>query len=359
MKRQLAAILHADVAGYSRLTGQDEENTLQERERSIGRLSADIAEHNGQKVNEAGDAVLAVFESVTDAVNTAVEFQAVSARENEGLDLDKRFEFRMGIHLGEVIRDGGDAHGDGVNIAARIQGLAEPGGLCVSGPVYDQIVGKIDHGFDDLGHRKLKNIAQPVRVYQARIAGTTSAEGVNLGWPFITEEMRKPVATGGCLCRRIRFEVLEDPVLVGYCHCRFCQLATGAPLNAAVVYRKSAVRFSGEEPSLYTSSPISKRAFCGNCGTTLYTLQYGPDDAEFLPIRLGAMDHPEDFPPTMHYGIESRIPWLDLNDELPRMSTIDDPEMQRRWRAVGRPKPEDQLPTSICGQDQDPKDESS
>jgi adenylate cyclase len=111
-----------------------------------------------------------------------------------------------------------------------------------------------------------------------------------------------------------------------------------------VIYKKTAVRFFGDEPKRYKSSPIAERAFCGNCGTTLFTEHYAPDEAEYLPIRLATMDNPADFPPTMHYGVESQMPWLDINDDLPRICIDDDPEMQRRWTAVGRPNPADQLP---------------
>ncbi len=360
MKRQLAAILHADVAGYSRLTGLDEEETHRKLDAGLNLLTNVIVAHGGQKLNEAGDAILAEFNSVTEAVTAAFEFQGQMSEKNAGFTEDERFQFRIGVNLGEVIHDRGDIYGDGVNLAARIQELAEPGGVCVSDAVYQQIVGKTDQVFDDLGHRKLKNIAQSVRVYQARIADLQSSDEDRPGWPFITGAKKNPLATGGCLCRSVRFETWDEPVSVGYCHCRFCQLATGAPLNAAVIYKKTAIQFFCDEPKKYKSSPIAKRAFCGNCGTTLFTTHYAPDEADYYSIRLATMDNPADFPPTMHYGVESQIPWLDINDDLPRIRTDDDSEMQRRWTAVGRPEPEDQLPTSLSEvtRDSDTKDDS-
>ena len=347
MERHLAAILYADVAGYSRLTGDDEEKTHKQLDTSLNLLTSIINKHGGQKIHEAGDAILGEFKAVTVAVTAAVEFQCQMSEQNAGVAEQERFQFRVGVNLGEVIHDRDDIYGDGVNLAARIQELAEPGGVCVSGAVYEQIIGKTDQVFDDLGHRKLKNIAQSVRVYQARFADLQSSDEDRPEWPFITGAKKKPVATGGCLCRSVRFETWEEPISVGYCHCRFCQLATGAPLNAVVIYKKTAVRFFGDEPKRYKSSPIAERAFCGNCGTTLFTAHYAPDESDWFPIRLATMDNPADFPPTVHYGVESQLPWLDINDDLPRIRTDDDSEMQRRWTAVGRPDPEDQLPTSL------------
>jgi len=349
MKRQLAAILHADVAGYSRLTGLDEEDTHRKLDAGLNLLTDIIAAHGGRKSNEAGDAVLAEFQSVTEAVTAAFEFQNQMSDRNAEIPDEKRFQFRVGVNLGEVIHDRGDIYGDGVNLAARIQELAEPGGVCVSGAVYEQIVGNIDQVFDDLGHRKLKNIAQSVRIYQSQIANMQSSDKENPKFPFITEAKKTPVATGGCLCRSVRFETWDEPISVGYCHCRFCQLATGAPLNAFVIYKRTAVRFFGDEPKRYKSSPIAERAFCGNCGTTLFTAHHTPDESEYFPIRLATMDNPADFPPTIHYGVESQMPWLDINDDFPRVRTDDDSEMQRRWVAVGRPNPAEQLPSSLSG----------
>ena len=98
------------------------------------------------------------------------------------------------------------------------------------------------------------------------------------------------------------------------------------------------------EPKKYKSSLIAERGFCGNCGTSVYNTHYAPDEGDYYAIRLATMDNPADFPPTMHYGVESQLPWLDINDDLPRISANDDPEMQRRWAAVGLPDPKDQLP---------------
>lgn len=344
MERLLAAILYADVAGYSRLTGLDEEKTHRELDAGLNLLTDVIKAHGGRKLHEAGDAILAEFKSVTSAVTAALEFQRQMSEQNATVEEEEQLNFRIGVNLGEVIHDRDDIYGDGVNLAARIQELAGPGDVCVSGAVYEQTAGKIDQLFDDLGHRKFKNITQSVRVYQARIADLQSRDDTHSGWPYFGNAKKTPLATGGCLCRSVRFETWDEPMLVGYCHCRFCQLATGAPLNAFVVYKKTAVRFLGDEPKMYKSSLIAMRGFCGNCGTTLFTTHYAPDEADYYSMRLATMDNPADFPPTMHYGVESQVPWLDVNDDLPRVRSEDDREMQRRWIAVGLPDPADQLP---------------
>ncbi len=167
MERRLAAIMATDVVGYSRLIRADEEGTLA----ALKVLRADlinpkIAEHHGRIVKLMGDGMLVEFASVVDAVRTAVETQAAVAKHYAGLPEDKRIEFRVGINLGDVIIDGDDIHGDGVNVAARLESLAEPGGVCVSDKVYEEVRDRTDFAFEDLGEREVKNIDRPVRVWQ-------------------------------------------------------------------------------------------------------------------------------------------------------------------------------------------------
>jgi len=169
--RQLSAILAADVAGYSRLIGLDEEGTLtrmQELRRAL--IDPSIRDHRGRIVKLMGDGLLVQFGSVIDAVRCAIELQRKLTDWNDELDEEQRIRFRMGINLGDVIVDGDDIHGDGVNVAARLEGLAEPGGICVSSIVHDQVRDKIDIFFDDIGEQQLKNIARPVRIYKAQLA---------------------------------------------------------------------------------------------------------------------------------------------------------------------------------------------
>ena len=178
MERRLAAIMAADVVGYSRLIRADEEGTLT----ALKALRADlidpkIAEHHGRIVKLMGDGMLAEFASVVDAVRAAVETQVAVAEHNAGLPEDKRIEFRVGINLGDVVIDGDDIHGDGVNVAARLEGKAEPGGICVSGMVYEGVRDRIDIPFEDLGEQEVKNIDRPVRVWRWVAGASKTADG--------------------------------------------------------------------------------------------------------------------------------------------------------------------------------------
>jgi adenylate cyclase len=174
--RRLTAILAADVAGYSRLMGADEEGTLA----AIMALRRDLidpktAEHRGRIVKTTGDGILIEFQSVVDAVRCAVEVQCMMAVRNADVPTEKRIEVRVGIHQGDIIVEDGDIFGDGVNVAARLEGLAEPGGICVSRMVRDEVRDKLDAAFEDLGEQSLKNIARPVRVFRIRVAGRSAA----------------------------------------------------------------------------------------------------------------------------------------------------------------------------------------
>jgi TolB-like protein/class 3 adenylate cyclase/Tfp pilus assembly protein PilF len=167
--RRLAAILAADVAGYSRLMGADEEGTHERLKAHLRELvEPNIAEHRGRIVKNTGDGFLAEFPSVVDAVRCAVEVQrGMLGREHEEPD-ERRIRFRIGINLGDVIAEPGDIYGDGVNVAARLEALAEPGGICISRMVRDQIRDKLPYPFEDMGDQSVKNIARPIRVYALR-----------------------------------------------------------------------------------------------------------------------------------------------------------------------------------------------
>src|SRR3984893_11073825 len=163
--RRLAAIVAADVAGYSRLMGLDEvgtARTLREHRKVTDDL---VAKHGGRLVKTTGDGVLLEFPSVVDAVECAVAVQAVMAQRNEGISQDRRMLFRIGINLGDILIEGDDILGDGVNVAARLEGIAEPGGICISSSAYDQVRGKVPVEFTDVGEQRLKNIARPIRAY--------------------------------------------------------------------------------------------------------------------------------------------------------------------------------------------------
>jgi adenylate cyclase len=165
--RRLAAILAADVAGYSRLIGADEEGTLN-RLRAIRTdvIDSKIRKHRGRIVRTTGDGLLVEFTSVVDALRCAAEIQNAMAEGNTGIGAEERIEFRIGINVGDIVVEDGDIFGDGVNVAARLEGLAEPGGICVSARVQEDAAGKLDLSFEDLGEQSLKNIARPIRVHR-------------------------------------------------------------------------------------------------------------------------------------------------------------------------------------------------
>jgi adenylate cyclase len=174
--RRLAAILAADVAGYSRLMEADEEGTLQRLKTHLAELiDPKIREHRGRIVKTTGDGVLAEFASVVDAVRCAGEIQRAMADRDLDLAEECRLRFRIGINLGDVIADGGDIYGDGVNIAVRMEGLAAPGGICISGTVRDHVGDRLPYFFEDMGEQSVKNIARPVRVYALCAEGSVGA----------------------------------------------------------------------------------------------------------------------------------------------------------------------------------------
>jgi class 3 adenylate cyclase len=174
--RRLAAILAADVAGYSRLMGADEEGTHERLKAHLRELiEPKVAEHRGRIVKNTGDGFLAEFPSVVDAVRCAVEVQRGMADREPELPEERRMRFRIGVNLGDVIVEEDDIFGDGVNVAARLEGLAEPGGICVSRMVRDNVRDKLDFAFEDMGEQSVKNIARPVRVYALRLGAGLAA----------------------------------------------------------------------------------------------------------------------------------------------------------------------------------------
>src|SRR5215470_508863 len=170
--RRLAAIFAGDIAGYSRLMGADEEGTLSRlnaHRREF--LEPKIADYRGRIVKRTGDGVLIEFASAVDATRCAVEIQRGMIERNAPVPQDKRIELRIGIHVGDIIIEDGDIFGDGVNIASRLEGIAQPGAICISDDAYRQVRGKLDVNFDDIGEQQLKNIARPVRIYQLQPPG--------------------------------------------------------------------------------------------------------------------------------------------------------------------------------------------
>src|SRR3954469_4774086 len=170
VKRRLTTVLCADVHGYSRLMGADEAGTLGALRRHRNAIAGLVERHDGRIVNTWGDAVTAEFASVVEAVQCAVEIQQEISTQESDPPSAQRMRYRIGVNLGDVMVDGSDIYGDGVNIAARLQELAEPGGVVISAPVYDQVHNKLSVGFDCLGQQQLKNVA-PVTSYRVTVGG--------------------------------------------------------------------------------------------------------------------------------------------------------------------------------------------
>src|SRR5215472_812157 len=184
--RRLAAILAADVVGYSRMIGADEPGTLQAfKTIKTELIDPKIAAHHGRLVKTTGDGFLAVFSSVVDALHCATEVQAQMAERNATVSTDKRIDFGIGINVGDIVVEDGDIFGDGVNVAVRLEGLAEPGGICVSARVQEDAAGKLDLAFEDIGEQHLKNIVRPVRVYRVAMgrAADTAKGPASLALP--------------------------------------------------------------------------------------------------------------------------------------------------------------------------------
>jgi adenylate cyclase len=169
LPRKLTVILHADVVGYSRLSGKYEDSTHIKLKESLELISGTVSAYHGRIVNTAGDAALAMFEAVVDAVSCAMAIQRDLATLNQNAPDERKLLFRIGVNLGDVIEDDGDIYGDGVNVAARLEGLAEPGGICISEQVYMAIGSKLPMSFADLGKQEVKNIAEPVQAYWAQL----------------------------------------------------------------------------------------------------------------------------------------------------------------------------------------------
>jgi TolB-like protein/class 3 adenylate cyclase len=178
VERRLAAVLAADVAGYSRLMGGDEEGTLA-RLKAVRKALVDptIASHRGRIVKTTGDGMLVEFASAVDAVRAALEVQRAMAEQNASLPQDQRIAFRIGIHIGDIIFDDNDIFGEGVNVAARLEGIAEPGGVCMSNDTYRQVRGKVDIVCDDMGPQPLKNIAEPMQAWRVRLTDQIPSAG--------------------------------------------------------------------------------------------------------------------------------------------------------------------------------------
>jgi class 3 adenylate cyclase len=340
--RRLAAILSADVVGYSRLMGIDEAGTLGELQTHRAELvDPTIAKHNGRIVKLMGDGLLVEFASAIDALECAAEIQQGMAARTAKVPDRRVIAFRIGINLGDVIVEGDDLFGDGVNIAARLQALAEPGGVLVSSSVFDQVDGKVDQNFIDLGNQHFKHINKLVRVYSLSFSGASSTGELR---PMLDMVGRKNVpVTGGCMCGEIRYRITEPPIDTCFCHCRMCQKFTGAPVSTGSTYPASAVQFTKGQPKYFRSSPFAERGFCANCGSSL---TYRPAEpavskawAGWILIYTGTLDNPAPNVPTWHLGVESQMPWLDIQQGRKRVRCQESPDVVEAWAAFGLPVP--------------------
>jgi class 3 adenylate cyclase len=340
--RRLAAILSADVVGYSRLMGIDETGTLGAlRAHRAELIDPTISEHNGRVVKLMGDGLLVEFASAINAVECAVADQQGMAVRNAKVPDDRLTAFRIGINLGDVIVEGDDIFGDGVNVAARLQEVAERGGIYISGTVFEQVDGKVDLNFVDRGDQQFKNIAKPIRVYRVNLLDILATAEQR---PFfdMSSQKKEPI-TGGCLCGAVRYEISESVIDAGFCHCRMCQRFSGSPVSGFASFPRGSVRFTQGEPKYYASSSLAERGFCANCGSSLTFRPLIPLWSDFFTIQIGSLDHPENIAPTWHLGIESQMPWLDVHDNLPRVRSNDSPDMVEAWESVDLPVPDPNL----------------
>ena len=336
--RKLVAILMADVVGYSRRMSEDEAGTLAAlqscRDEIITPL---ITGHNGRVVKFMGDGFLAAFPSVVDAVRCAVELQ----QRVTSLDADQenRLSFRVGVNLGDVVVDGEDLFGEGVNVAARLQEIADPDSVCVSASAFIQAEGHVTADFEHIGPQRLKNIAKPVDAYVHR-ARPTEAPSYLGRLPWVDLPAEKPsIITGGCLCGAVRYEVSEPDLGAMFCHCSMCRRFTGAPMAAGITVLRDATRWTAGEPKYYRSSKIAERGFCSNCGTSLVYRSLIGEWTKWYLLFSGSLDEPEKFPPVFHLGVESQLSWIELHDSFKRMSCYDSPSLKQAYHAVGEEVP--------------------
>ena len=340
VRRRLAAILVADIAGYSRLMSADEEAALLEMQKfRFSLVDPTIGQHHGRIIKTMGDGLLVEFGSVHDAIECSLAVQRGMVDRMRGVPDNSRFRYRMGINLCDVLSEGGDVYGDGVNIAARLQEIAEPNGIAISSVVLGHLEDELQHAFADMGAHELKNITRPVRVYHYRADAHEKPENVAIR-PFIDPPDNKPMLiTGGCLCGKVRYQATTKPLGSMLCHCRMCQRFSGAPILGGTTFPAEALSFTQGEPKYFVSSKIAQRGFCGDCGTALIYQGTLGVWTKWSMIFTASLDEPEKYPPTYHLGIESTMPWLDIHDDLPRTMCKNSPSLVDAYRTVNEEVP--------------------
>ena len=335
MERKLAAILAVDIVGFAGRMSRDENQTL-EKVQIMGQeiIGMQVEANRGRLFKSMGDGFLAEFSSTNAAVICAIGIQRANllAAQNSN---DDPLLLRIGISLGDVVVQGDDLLGNGVNIAARLEAMAEPGGIAVSADVMGQIKGKIDLPLEDCGHKRLKDTDAPIHVYMTR-----SGPGDTGGFLDMDEAaLQKRLIKGGCLCGDIRYEINAPPISTGYCHCRICQKFTGSAMSTWTAFPVSAVQYVDQEPRYFASSPIAERGFCPKCGASLIYRLNQPRKAAYLVVFTSSLDEPQGHAPAAHSGMESKMPWINILDDLPRTTTADSRVLQEAWTSVGMPDP--------------------
>jgi adenylate cyclase len=246
VQRRLVAVFAADVEGYSRLMGADEVGTLKGLTERRAILDKAIADHRGRIANTAGDSVLAEFGSAVDAVHCAVEAQAALMEANANLSPDRRINFRIGIHVGDVMVRAGDLFGDGVNIAARLQTLAEPGGVCVSGETYGQVRKVLPVAFTDLGTQRVKNIEEPITTYAIAAVGPVQTSAVSKPGRMLLLPDKPSIAV-------LPFSNMSgDPEQEYFADGMVEDIITGLSINKSlfVIARNSSFAYKGKSPDI-------------------------------------------------------------------------------------------------------------
>lgn len=337
MERKLAAIVAMDVVGYAGLVAQDEVSTLDRLAHlKTNVIDMQVQAHRGRVFKSLGDGFLAEFSSTTEAVNSSIGIQRANALMARQSNMKDPLVLRIGVSLGDVVVQGDDLLGHGVNIAARLEAMAEPGGIAVSGEVMAQIRGKIDLPLEDCGHQRLKETDEPVHVFKTR-----ASPGGKSGFLDIDDDvLDKLFIKGGCICGDIRYEISAPPISTGYCHCSICRKFTGSAMSTWTAFPMAAVRFVTKEPRYFATTPIAERGFCPTCGSSLTYRLVQPHAAAYLVVFTGSLDQPTGNAPAAHSGIESQMPWLEILDDLPRTKTADSRVLQQAWSSVGLPDPE-------------------
>lgn len=340
IERRLSAIFVADVVGYSKMMGRNETATLRSlQELRFAVINPLIGQHQGRIVKLMGDGILAEFQSIVDAVECAIAIQKGIVRHNARQAEDQKLKFRIGINLGDVLIEGDDIYGDGVNIAARVQEIAEPDGVAIPSSVFGHVEGLVDDLFTDIGAHEFKNIAKPLRVYHYSPDPSHVADK-NVLRPFIDKPItEKSMVTGGCFCGSVRYEITEKALGTMLCQCRMCQRYSGAPALAGTTFPVKAITFTKEQPKYFRTSHIAKRGFCENCGTAVLYQGLVGYWTQWVMIFTCSLDNPEDFSPTYHLGIESAMPWLVIHDDLPRTKCADSPSLVDAYHSVGEEVP--------------------